>query len=118
MRYRKLGKTDMQVSVVCCGTMAMGSYGTFGQQDDALSVQTVHTALDAGVNFFDTAEGYGDGHSEEVLGRALEGRRGQVVIATKVSRRHLAEPDLIRACERSLRCLCTDCIDIYQVQFC
>ncbi len=117
MRYRKLGKTDIQVSVVCCGTMAMASAGTFGEQDDELSVQTVHAALDAGVNFFDTAEGYGDGHSTEVLGRALGDRRGQVAIATKVSRQHLAEPDLIQACENSLRRLRTDCIDLYQVHW-
>lgn len=117
MRYRKLGGTDIEVSAVCCGTMAMGSSGTFGEQDDELSVQTVHAAFEAGVNFFDTAEGYGEGHSEEVLGKALAGRREDAVIATKVSRHHLPEPDLIRACENSLHRLRTDHIDLYQVHW-
>ncbi len=95
----------------------MGSSGTFGEQDDELSVRTVHAALEAGINFFDTAEGYGDGHSEAVLGKALEGRRDEVVIATKVSREHLAEPRLVAACEDSLRRLRTDWIDVYQVHW-
>lgn len=117
MKYRKLGRTDLDVSVVCCGSMAMGSYGTFGEQDDDLSVQTVHAALEAGISFFDTAEGYGDGRSEKVLGRALEGRRDEVVIATKVSRGHLREARLIESCEASLECLRTDYIDVYQVHW-
>jgi len=117
VKYRKLGRSDLEVSVICCGAMAMGSSGTFGEQDDELSVKTVHAALDAGVNFFDTAEGYGAGHSEEVLGRALEGRRDEVVIATKVSSSHLERPALFEACEASLRRLRVDCIDLYQVHW-
>jgi aryl-alcohol dehydrogenase-like predicted oxidoreductase len=117
LEYRKLGRTDIEVSAVCCGAMAMGSSGTFGEQDDAASVRTVQAALEAGINFFDTAEGYGAGHSEEVLGRALEGRRDEVVIATKVSRSHLREEDLVASCEASLRRLRTDRIDVYQVHW-
>lgn len=117
MRYTQLGRTGIEVSVVCCGTMAMGSGGTFGDQDDALSVQTVRAALDAGVSFFDTAESYGDGHAEEVLGRALAGARDRAIIATKVSSQHLREPDLTQACEASLRRLRTDHVDLYQVHW-
>lgn len=117
MQYRELGRTDIEVSVVCCGTMAMGSSAPFGQQDDEVSVQTVHAALEAGVNFFDTAEGYGAGHSEEVLGRALEGRRDEVVLATKVSRSNLPAASLVASCEQSLRRLRTDYLDLYQVHW-
>jgi aryl-alcohol dehydrogenase-like predicted oxidoreductase len=117
MQYCKLGRTDLEVSTVCCGTMAMSSRGTFGEQDDEASVRTVHAALEAGINFFDTAEGYGPGHSEEVLGRALEGRRDEVVIATKVGRNNLPERALFAACEKSLRRLRTDRIDLYQVHW-
>jgi len=107
----------MEVSVICCGTMAMGSSVPFGNQDDEVSVQTVHAALDAGVNFFDTAESYGDGHAEEVLGRALQGRRERAVIATKVSSAHLVEPSLSQACDASLQRLRTDWVDLYQVHW-
>jgi len=117
VRYRKLGKAGIEVSVICCGTMAMGSTVPFGEQDDELSAQTVHAALDAGVNFFDTAEGYGDGHAEEVLGQALQGLRERAVIATKVSSMHLVEPLLSRSCEASLRRLRTDYVDLYQVHW-
>jgi len=117
LRYTQLGRTDIQVSVVCCGTMAMSSDGTFGAQDDAESVRTVRAALDSGISFFDTAESYGDGHAEEVLGRALEGLRGRAIIATKVSEVHLRRADLLRACEASLRRLRTDHVDVYQVHW-
>ena len=107
----------MDVSVVCFGGMTAGSYGIFGYQDDEESVRAVHAALEVGVNFFDTAEGYGNGHSEEVLGRALEGRRDEAVIATKVSQRHLQGDLLARSCDASLRRLRTDCIDLYQIHW-
>ena len=108
VQYRKLSKTDLDVSVVCFGGMTAGSSGIFGHQDDEESVRAVHAALDVGINFFDTAEGYGRGHSEDVLGRALEGRREEVVIATKVSQRHLQWDQLVESCEKSLRLLRTD----------
>ena len=117
MQYRKLSGTDLDVSVVCFGGMTAGSYGTFGHQDDGKSISAVHAALEVGVTFFDTAEGYGKGHSEEVLGRALEGRRDEIVLATKVSQRHLEWDDLVESCETSLRLLRTDCVDIYQVHW-
>jgi len=117
MKYRKLGRTDIEVSVVAMGCWAIAGGHTWGPQDEADSIATVHAALDAGVNFFETAEGYGKGYSEEVLGRALKGRRHEAVVATKVSRSNLAPDDLIKACEGSLRRLQTDVIDLYQIHW-
>jgi aryl-alcohol dehydrogenase-like predicted oxidoreductase len=117
MKYRKLGRTDIDVSVVAMGCWAIAGGWTWGPQDEADSIATIHAALDAGVNFFDTAEGYGRGYSEEVLGRALKGRRHEAVIATKVSKGHLAPDDVIEACEGSLRRLQTDVIDLYQIHW-
>ena len=117
MKYRKLGKTDISVSVVALGCWPFAGDATWGPQEDADSLATVDAALDMGVNFFDTAEGYGDGRSEEVLGKALSGRREKAVIATKASPANLAAPDLIKACENSLERLRTDYIDYYQIHW-
>jgi aryl-alcohol dehydrogenase-like predicted oxidoreductase len=117
MQYRKLGNTDLHVSAVCFGGMTAGSSGTFGEQDDQQSMWAVREAIDAGINFFDTAEGYGDGHSEKVLGQALEDIREEAVVATKVSAHNLPEQSLVAACEASLERLRTDYIDLYQVHW-
>ena len=102
--------------------MALGCWpfaggAVWGDQDDAVSIATVHAALDAGINFFDTAEGYEKGHSERVLGQGLEGRRSEAVIATKVSANHLSPGDIREACEESLKNLRTDVIDLYQIHW-
>jgi aryl-alcohol dehydrogenase-like predicted oxidoreductase len=115
MKYVKLGNTDVSVSVLAMGCWALGGGAVWGRQDEADSLATVHAALDMGVNFFDTAEGYDD--SEEVLGRALAGRRHQAVIATKVSRANLSDEEIRKACESSLRRLKTDVIDLYQIHW-
>jgi len=117
MEYRQLGQTDMQVSVIALGCWPFAGGAVWGEQDDAVSVATVHAALDAGINFFDTAEGYENGHSERVLGRGLQGRRQEAIIATKVSGAHLAKDDVIKACEQSLANLQTDYIDLYQIHW-
>jgi myo-inositol catabolism protein IolS len=117
MKYRKLGQTDIEVSAVAMGCWALAGGATWGPQAESDSAATVRAALDAGVNFFDTAEGYGDGKSEEVLGRALAGRRREAVIATKVSRSHLAADQVKQACEHSLQRLQTDTIDLYQIHW-
>ena len=117
MQYRKLGQTDIDVSVVAMGCWAFAGGDPWGDQDDRDSIATVAAALDVGVNFFDTAEGYGAGRSEEVLGRALAGRRREAVIATKVSGANLSDEGIPLACERSLRRLNTDYIDLYQVHW-
>ena len=89
----------------------------WGDQDEGESIATVHAALDAGINFFDTAEGYEEGHSERVLGRGLAGRREEAVIATKVSPNHLSPEGVVAACEQSLENLQTDYIDLYQIHW-
>ncbi len=117
MRTIQLGRTDMRVSVIALGCWAFAGDQFWGAQDDADSINTVHAALETGVNFFDNAEGYGAGHSEAVLGRALVGRRDQAIIATKVSQENLAPEMLRKACEGSLRRLQTEYIDLYQIHW-
>lgn len=117
MKYCKLGQTDISVSVVAMGCWALAGGSTWGSQREADSIATVHAALNAGVNFFDTAEGYEDGASELILGRALVGRRHEAVIATKMSRAHLSGAEVRQACENSLRRLQTDYIDLYQIHW-
>ena len=116
MQYRALGKrSDIQVSPIALGCWPFAGGNVWGDQDDAESIAAVHAALEEGINFFDTAEGYG--RSEEVLARGLKGRRQQAVLATKVSAGNLAADDVISACERSLRTLQTDYIDLYQIHW-
>ena len=117
MQYHNLGKTDIAVSAIAMGCWAIVGDFTWGPQDESDALATIHAALDAGVNFLDTAEGYGDGDSETLLGRALAGRRGEAVIASKVSQNHLAGVEVIAACERSLKRLRTDYIDLYQIHW-
>lgn len=112
-----LGRTDIAVSTIAMGCWALAGDTTWGRQEEADSIATVHTALDAGVNLFDTAEGYGGGDSEAVLGRALAGRRHEAVIATKVSRANLSAQEVQQACENSLRRLQSDYIDLYQIHW-
>jgi len=126
MRRRPLGKTGLQVSEIGFGAWAIGgnAHGnSYGPTDDAKSVAAVQKAVDLGVNFFDTADVYGWGHSEEVLGKALEGRRDQVLLATKVGGdfyhgqvRANFDPGYIAfALGRSLHRLRTDHVDLYQL---
>src|SRR5438552_7768591 len=82
MEYTVLGRTDLRVSRVGCGGGGIGQ--VWGPTTEAESVRAMHRALELGVNFFDVAPGYGHGQAEEVLGRALQGRQEQVVVATKV----------------------------------
>jgi aryl-alcohol dehydrogenase-like predicted oxidoreductase len=117
---RTLGGQGLHVSAIGLGTMGVTGYGT---PDDAEAVATIRHALDLGVNFLDTSDVYASGHSEQLVGEAMRGRRGDVVVATKVG--NLLEPDgsfggvdgrpehVIEACEDSLRRLGTDVIDLY-----
>lgn len=129
MRYRKFGNTSLNVSETGFGAWAIGGGAMVGQTaigwgdvDDRESVKAIHAALDAGVNFFDTADIYGLGHSEEILGKTLAGNK-EVVIATKggnVARDGVFTTDysaawLISACENSLRRLKKEAIDYYQL---
>jgi len=115
MEYRKLGSTDIDVSVIALGCWPFSGGKVWGHQEDTDSIATVHAALDAGINFFDTAEGYE--HSEAVLGKGLEGRRHEAVIATKVNSGHLTREGIEGSCEQSLRSLRTDYIDLYQIHW-
>ena len=118
MQYRQLGRSGIEVSVICQGCWSIVTDDeTWGGNDPGESVAAIRAALDAGITFFDTAEGYGRGESEEILARALEGRRSEAVIASKVSGEHLAPADVRAACERSLRRLKSDTIDLYQVHW-
>lgn len=117
MEYRRIGKSDISASVIALGCWQFAGDATWGDQDEAASIQTVHAAMDVGINFFDTAEAYGAGRSEEVLGKALVGRRDKAIIATKASDAHHGREELVAACERSLRFLQTDYIDLYQLHW-
>ena len=117
MEYRILGKSDLEASAIGLGCWAFANDEQWGAIDEQEAIRTVHLALDLGVNFFDTAEGYGAGHSEGVLGRALSRRRSRALIATKVSGRHLSAERLPLALEASLRRLGTDYLDLYQIHW-
>ncbi|KPC84217.1 aldo/keto reductase [Streptomyces sp. NRRL S-4] len=120
MRYRALGKTGIEVSTHCLGTMMFGAVGNPDHEDSA---RIIHTALDAGINFVDTADMYSAGECEEIVGKALKGRRDEVVLATKVhfpmgegrNRGGNSRRWIVTAVEDSLRRLGTDWIDLYQV---
>ena len=120
MEYRSLGRTGIKVSHFCLGTMM---FGAWGNPDHDESVRIIHAALDGGVNFVDTADVYSAGESEEIVGRALSGRRDSVVLATKFHGSMGEDPNragnsrrwIVRAVEESRRRLRTDWIDLYQV---
>jgi len=117
MEYRKLGRSDIEVSTICMGCWALAGGKVWGDQDEREAIDALHTAVDLGVNFFDSAEAYGNGDSEAILGRAFNGMRDKVIIATKVSQNHMKPADLRAACERSLALLQTDYIDVYYLHW-
>jgi aryl-alcohol dehydrogenase-like predicted oxidoreductase len=119
--HRNLGRTGMQVTPLCLGAMM---FGEWGNPDHDESIRIIHRALDAGINFIDTADVYSRGESEEIVGKALAGgRRDNVVLATKVHGTMGDDPNqygnsrrwITRAVEDSLRRLGTDWIDLYQI---
>ncbi|HZL03747.1 MAG TPA: aldo/keto reductase, partial [Cellulomonas sp.] len=120
MEYRTLGRTGVSVSQLCLGAMM---FGAWGNPDHAESIRIIHRALDAGINFIDTADVYAEGESEEIVGKALAGRRDDVVLATKFhgamgedpNRRGNSRRWIVQEVEASLRRLGTDWIDLYQV---
>ncbi|MDP9121836.1 MAG: aldo/keto reductase [Acidobacteriota bacterium] len=120
MEYRSFGSTGLKVSPLCLGAMMFGSWGN---SDHADCIRIIHRALDAGINFFDTANAYSEGESETIVGKALAGRRTQVVLATKVfapagpgpNERGLSRKAIQEQVDNSLRRLGTDVIDLYQV---
>ena len=120
MHYRTLGRTGIKVSPYCLGAMMFGAIGNPDHDD---SIRIIHRALDAGINFVDTADMYSRGESEEIVGQALRGRRDDVVLATKFfnpmgddpNQRGASRRWIITEVENSLRRLQTDHIDLYQV---
>jgi aryl-alcohol dehydrogenase-like predicted oxidoreductase len=120
MKYRTLGRTGIKVSPYCLGAMMFGARGNPDHED---SVRIIHKALDAGINFVDTADVYSRGESEEIVGKALKGRRNDIVLATKAFGSMGDDPNhqggsrrwLVREVEASLRRLQTDHIDLYQI---
>lgn len=129
MQYRKFGSTELVVSEIGFGAWAIGGNAKvgntpigWGRADDATSKKAIHAAIDAGINFFDTADFYGLGHSEKILGEILKQNKS-VIIATKVGHRNIEEKIvldyskqyIIKACEESLKRLQRDAIDYYQL---
>ena len=121
MELRELGRTGVSVSPLCLGAMM---FGAWGNTDHDESIRIIHHALDAGINFVDTADVYARGESEEIVGKALKGRRDSVVLATKVHGvMHDTDPNqrgnsrrwIVQEVEASLRRLQTDWIDLYQI---
>ncbi len=136
MRYRALGQSGIEASVVAFGAWAIGGW-FWGGADDAQSIGAIHRCLDLGINFIDTAPIYGKGRSEEVVGKAIKGRRDEVVLATKCGlvwwdpskgnhfddvegdplHRYLGPETIRYEIEQSLRRLQTDYIDLYQTHW-
>ena len=129
MQYRKFGNTDLLVSEIGFGAWAIGGGAMigntaigWGDADDNVSIKAIQTALEAGINFFDTADIYGLGHSEELLGKTISNKK-EVIIATKVgnvSRNDQFTVDyskeyILKACEASLKKLRREAIDYYQL---
>ena len=120
MDLRNLGRTGIRVSPLCLGAMMFGAWGN-PDHDDCIRI--IHRALDAGINFIDTADVYSKGESEEIVGKALRARRDEVVLATKVHGSMGKDPNafgnsrrwIMQECENSLRRLGTDWIDLYQI---
>lgn len=116
MKLKPLGRTGVQVSQLCCGTMAFGS-----EADESGSAAMYKACRDAGINFFDTADQYSGGKSEQILGRLMQGHRDDIVLATKcfnptgpdVNARGLSRRHIVRAAEASLRRLNTDRVDVF-----
>jgi aryl-alcohol dehydrogenase-like predicted oxidoreductase len=117
MIYRRLGKSDLDVSAIAMGCWAIGGGYTWGDQDEKEAIDTVKAAIDAGINLFDTAEFYNDGQSERVLGKGLTGQRDRVLIASKIWIDNMTGDSVIKACEGSLKRLGTDVIDLYQIHW-
>jgi aryl-alcohol dehydrogenase-like predicted oxidoreductase len=126
MNYRPLGNTGLRVSELCFGTMTFGGDGIYkaiGSTEQAEADRLVGVCLDAGINFFDTADVYSAGHAEQILGKALGARRKEVVVATKARGRVGAGPNdvglsrghIMDSIDASLRRLGTDYVDLYQI---
>ncbi|MDJ0799039.1 MAG: aldo/keto reductase [Calothrix sp. MO_167.B12] len=116
MKKRTLGKSDVKITPILMGTWQAGRRQWVGI-DDNDSIKTIRAAFEAGITTVDTAEIYGDGHSERIVAKALSDVRDRVELATKVFANHLKYEQVIEACDRSLKNLNTDYIDLYQIHW-
>lgn len=116
MKPRVLGKTDIRLSPIIMGTWQTGKSMWTGI-DDTQSEKAIQAAMDAGITTFDTAEVYGNGHSEKILGKAIGNRRDHVQILSKVFSNHLKYDQVVSSCNRSLKNLGTDYLDLYQIHW-
>jgi len=116
MELRNLGNSEIKISPIIMGTWQTGKEMWVGI-DDNESIRAIKAAFDSGITTFDTAEVYGNGHSEKIVGNTLRDIRDKVVIATKVFSNHLKYEQVINACHRSLKNLKTDYIDLYQIHW-
>jgi aryl-alcohol dehydrogenase-like predicted oxidoreductase len=130
MQTRRLGQSGLELTTIGLGTWAMGGGGwsfAWGPQDDAASMRAIQAGLDAGINWIDTAAIYGHGHAEEIVGRAIRGRRESVIVATKCGRvwegdsrrigKSLRRESIFAEVDASLRRLQVDAIDLYQIHW-
>ena len=116
MQLRSLGKSGLRISPIIMGTWQAGKDMWVGIDDNQTGT-AIRAAFDAGITTFDTAEAYGNGHSERVLGEAVSDFRDRIILATKVFPNHLKADQVIKACNRSLQNLKTDVIDLYQIHW-
>lgn len=116
MKTRKLGTSDIEITPILMGTWQAGKRMWTGI-DDSESIKAIRAAFDAGITTIDTAEVYGEGHSEKIIAQALSDVRDKVVYASKVFANHLKYDLVIEACERSLQNLKTDYLDLYQIHW-
>ena len=116
MQLRRLGKSDLKISPILMGTWQAGKEMWVGIED-AQTTSAIRAAFEVGITTFDTAEAYGKGHSERVLGAAVSDFRDRVILATKVFPNHLKAEQVTEACYRSLKNLKTDIIDLYQIHW-
>ena len=116
VEYCKLGRTGLDVSVLMLGAWSYGRAAWEGERpiEDEESIRTIQAALDAGINWIDTAAGYGDGHSERVVGEAVKGRRDEVLLASKA----MGTPEVIhQTIDKCLKNMGIDCVDLYQLHY-
>jgi diketogulonate reductase-like aldo/keto reductase len=117
LEFKRLGRTDVMISVIGMGTWGIGGFSAPDYKYDEMAVRALRRGIELGITLIDTAEMYGGGHSEEVVGMAIKGLREKVFIATKVWYTNLRYDDVLRSAEKSLKRLQIDTIDLYQVHW-
>jgi len=117
MKYKTLGKSNLRIPAIGQGCMGIGGYLSQDSRQDDNQIKALQMGIDLGMTFIDTAEGYGDGHSEELVGKATKGIRDKVFISTKFSPEHNGYDDVLDSATQSLRRLGTDYIDLYQLHW-